>query len=178
MHNVLEKASSTGNNKIMACERGTSFGYNSLVADMRGLPEMARNGTPVKMDATHSVQQPGGNGGSSGGQREFAPVMPRCAVSLGIAGVFIECHEDPDNAPSDGPNMIQLSCLRPRMEKQMTYNDNDGWSFKHTTVKEITEAMWQAVTSEPSWEDRDNATRLNFLCMAKTSITATRSRGR
>jgi 2-dehydro-3-deoxyphosphooctonate aldolase (KDO 8-P synthase) len=108
MHNVLEKATSTGNQNVMACERGTSFGYNTLVADMRGLPEMGRNGFPVIMDATHSVQQPGGNGGSSGGQREFAPVMARCAVSLGIAGVFIESHEDPDNAPSDGPNMIYL----------------------------------------------------------------------
>ena len=122
MHNVLEKASSTGNNKIMACERGTSFGYNSLVADMRGLPEMARNGTPVIMDATHSVQQPGGNGGSSGGQREFAPVMARCAVSLGIAGVFIECHEDPDNAPSDGPNMIQLSRMPSLIESLMEFD--------------------------------------------------------
>ena len=122
MHNVLEKASSTGNNKIMACERGTSFGYNSLVADMRGLPEMARNGTPVIMDATHSVQQPGGNGGSSGGQREFAPVMARCAVSLGIAGVFIECHEDPDNAPSDGPNMIQLSRMPNLIESLMEFD--------------------------------------------------------
>ena len=122
MHNVLEKVSNTGNKKIMACERGTSFGYNTLVADMRGLPEMARNGIPVIMDATHSVQQPGGNGGSSGGQREFAPVMARCAVSLGIAGVFIECHEDPDNAPSDGPNMIELNRMPDLIESLMEFD--------------------------------------------------------
>jgi len=90
-------------------ERGASFGYNTLVADMRSLPTMAASGYPVIMDATHSVQQPGGQGGSSGGQREFAPVMARAAVALGVAGVFIETHEDPDNAPSDGPNMIPLT---------------------------------------------------------------------
>ena len=122
MHKVLEKASSTGNQNIMACERGTSFGYNTLVADMRGLPEMGRNGVPVIMDATHSVQQPGGNGGSSGGQREFAPVMARCAVSLGIAGVFIESHEDPDNAPSDGPNMIQLGRMPELIKSLMAFD--------------------------------------------------------
>tara|TARA_B110000240_G_C13505753_1_gene456133 strand:+ start:151 stop:987 length:837 start_codon:yes stop_codon:yes gene_type:complete len=122
MHKVLEKASSTGNQNIMACERGTSFGYNTLVADMRGLPEMGRNGVPVIMDATHSVQQPGGNGGSSGGQREFAPVMARCAVSLGIAGVFIESHEDPDNAPSDGPNMIQLERMPELIKSLMAFD--------------------------------------------------------
>jgi len=122
MHKVLEKASSTGNQNIMACERGTSFGYNTLVSDMRGLPEMGRNGVPVIMDATHSVQQPGGNGGSSGGQREFAPVMARCAVSLGIAGVFIESHEDPDNAPSDGPNMIQLGRMPELIKSLMAFD--------------------------------------------------------
>ena len=122
MHKVLEKASSTGNQNIMACERGTSFGYNTLVADMRGLPEMGRNGVPVIMDATHSVQQPGGNGGSSGGQREFAPVMARCAVSLGIAGVFIESHEDPDNAPSDGQNMIQLERMPELIKSLMAFD--------------------------------------------------------
>ncbi|TNF11106.1 MAG: 3-deoxy-8-phosphooctulonate synthase [Rhodobacteraceae bacterium] len=108
MPNVAEKVASTGNEKILLTERGTSFGYNTLVADMRGLPEMMKTGYPVIMDATHSVQQPGGQGGSSGGQREFAPVMARAAVSLGIAGVFIETHEAPDSAPSDGPNMIPL----------------------------------------------------------------------
>lgn len=109
MKNVVAKVESTGNRRILLTERGTSFGYNTLVADMRALPEMMKTGYPVIMDATHSVQQPGGQGGSSGGQREFAPVMARAAVSLGIAGVFIETHEDPDRAPSDGPNMIPLS---------------------------------------------------------------------
>jgi 2-dehydro-3-deoxyphosphooctonate aldolase (KDO 8-P synthase) len=108
MANVAEKVASTGNQNILLTDRGTSFGYNTLVADMRGLPIMARTGYPVIMDATHSVQQPGGMGGSSGGQREFAPVMARAAVSLGIAGVFIETHQAPDTAPSDGPNMIPL----------------------------------------------------------------------
>ncbi|MEM8539122.1 MAG: 3-deoxy-8-phosphooctulonate synthase [Pseudomonadota bacterium] len=108
MPNVVSKIESTGNEQILLTERGASFGYNTLVADMRSLPTMARTGYPVVMDATHSVQQPGGMGGSSGGQREFAPVMARAAVSLGIAAVFIETHQDPDNAPSDGPNMIPL----------------------------------------------------------------------
>ena len=108
MANVAEKVASTGNDRILLTERGVSFGYNTLVADMRALPTMARTGYPVIMDATHSVQQPGGQGGSSGGQREFAPAMARAAVSLGIAGVFIETHETPDAAPSDGPNMIPL----------------------------------------------------------------------
>ncbi|WP_415393744.1 3-deoxy-8-phosphooctulonate synthase [Paracoccus sp. SJTW-4] len=108
MANVADKVASTGSDRILLTERGVSFGYNTLVADMRSLPIMARTGWPVIMDATHSVQQPGGQGGSSGGQREFAPVMARAAVSLGIAGVFIETHEAPDRAPSDGPNMVPL----------------------------------------------------------------------
>ena len=108
MANVVAKVEATGNDRILLTERGASFGYNALVADMRGLPIMARTGWPVVMDATHSVQQPGGLGGASGGQREFAPVMARAAVSLGIAAVFIETHEAPDAAPSDGPNMIPL----------------------------------------------------------------------
>jgi len=111
MSNVAEKVASTGNHRILLTERGVSFGYNTLVTDMRSLPEMMRTGYPVVMDATHSVQQPGGRGGSSGGQREFAPVMARAAVSLGIAAVFIETHEDPDRAPSDGPNMIPLAAM-------------------------------------------------------------------
>lgn len=109
MPNVAEKVAATGNDNIMLTERGASFGYNTLVADFRSLPTMAKTGYPVIMDATHSVQQPGGQGDSSGGQREFAPVMARAAVSLGIAGVFIETHPDPDSAPSDGPNMVPLS---------------------------------------------------------------------
>jgi 2-dehydro-3-deoxyphosphooctonate aldolase (KDO 8-P synthase) len=108
MANVAAKIASTGNRKIMLCERGTSFGYNTLVTDFRGLPTMARTGYPVIFDATHSVQQPGGLGGSSGGQREFAPVLARAAAAVGVAGFFIETHPDPDNAPSDGPNMIPL----------------------------------------------------------------------
>jgi 2-dehydro-3-deoxyphosphooctonate aldolase (KDO 8-P synthase) len=108
MPNVVSKIESTSNTRILLTERGTSFGYNTLVADMRALPQMAATGYPVVMDATHSVQQPGGQGGSSGGQREFAPVMARAAVALGIAAVFVETHEAPDTAPSDGPNMIPL----------------------------------------------------------------------
>ncbi|QUS35055.1 3-deoxy-8-phosphooctulonate synthase [Falsirhodobacter algicola] len=122
MANVAEKVASTGNERILLTERGTSFGYNALVADMRGLPTMARTGYPVIMDATHSVQQPGGLGGASGGQREFAPVMARAAVSLGIAGVFIETHEDPDNAPSDGPNMIRLDQMQALVESLMAFD--------------------------------------------------------
>jgi len=109
MAGVVEKLESTGNTRLMLTERGTTFGYNTLVADMRALPQMARSGYPVVMDATHSVQQPGGLGSSSGGQREFAPVMARAAVAVGVAGVFIETHEDPDRAPSDGPNMVPLA---------------------------------------------------------------------
>lgn len=108
MDNVVEKLESTSNERLLLTERGTSFGYNTLVTDMRGLPRMMQTGYPVVMDATHSVQQPGGQGGSSGGQREFAPVMARVAVSLGISAVFIETHQTPDTAPSDGPNMIPL----------------------------------------------------------------------
>ena len=108
MPNVAAKIASTGNERILLCERGVSFGYNTLVTDFRALPIMARTGYPVVMDATHSVQQPGGQGAASGGQREFAPVMARAAVALGVAAVFIETHEDPDRAPSDGPNMIPL----------------------------------------------------------------------
>lgn len=108
MAHVVDKVASTGNRRILVTERGVSFGYNTLVADMRSLPIMAQSGWPVVMDATHAVQQPGGQGGSSGGQREFAPVLARAAVAVGVASVFIETHEDPDNAPSDGPNMIRL----------------------------------------------------------------------
>ena len=108
MPNIVTKIESTGNTRILLTERGTTFGYNTLVADMRSLPQMAQTGYPVVMDATHSVQQPGGQGGSSGGQREFAPVMARAAVAIGVGAVFIETHEDPDKSPSDGPNMIYL----------------------------------------------------------------------
>lgn len=122
MPNVAAKVASTGNENILLTERGASFGYNTLVADMRSLPIMARTGYPVIMDATHSVQQPGGQGGSSGGQREFAPVMARAAVALGVAGVFIETHEDPDNAPSDGPNMIHLDRMPALVASLMAFD--------------------------------------------------------
>lgn len=119
MANVAEKVASTGNSRILLTERGTTFGYNALVADMRALPTMMQTGYPVIMDATHSVQQPGGLGGASGGQRQFAPVMARAALSLGIAGVFIETHQDPDSAPSDGPNMIPLDQMPRLMDSLM-----------------------------------------------------------
>ena len=122
MPNVIAKIESTGNKRILLTERGSSFGYNTLVADMRSLPTMAKTGYPVVMDATHSVQQPGGQGGSSGGQREFAPVMARAAVSLGIAAVFIETHEDPDNAPSDGSNMIPLDQMGAVVKSLMAFD--------------------------------------------------------
>ena len=122
MENVAAKVASTGNDRILLTERGASFGYNALVTDMRSLPIMMRTGYPVIMDATHSVQQPGGLGGSSGGQREFAPVMARAAVSLGVAGVFIETHEDPDHAPSDGPNMIALAQMPALIESLMQFD--------------------------------------------------------
>jgi 2-dehydro-3-deoxyphosphooctonate aldolase (KDO 8-P synthase) len=108
MTNVADKIAATGNERILLTERGASFGYNTLVSDMRSLPIMAQTGYPVVFDATHSVQQPGGQGTSSGGQREFAPILARAALAVGVAAVFIECHPDPDHAPSDGPNMIPL----------------------------------------------------------------------
>ncbi|MDM7982955.1 MAG: 3-deoxy-8-phosphooctulonate synthase [Maricaulis sp.] len=108
MKNVLAKIAGAGNPNAMACERGASFGYNTLVTDMRSLPIMAQFGAPIVFDATHSVQQPGGQGTSSGGQREFVPHLARGAVSIGVAAVFMETHPDPDNAPSDGPNMVPL----------------------------------------------------------------------
>ena len=111
MKNVAEKIASTGNERILLCERGTSFGYNTLVTDFRSLPIMAETGYPVVFDATHSVQQPGGRGTSSGGERRFVSALARAAVAVGCAAVFIETHEDPDNAPSDGPNMVPVEEL-------------------------------------------------------------------
>ncbi|MGJ8585792.1 MAG: 3-deoxy-8-phosphooctulonate synthase [Marinosulfonomonas sp.] len=122
MPNVVAKVESTGNERLLLTERGVSFGYNTLVADMRSLPEMMKTGYPVVMDATHSVARPGGLGGSSGGQREFAPVMARSAVALGIAAIFIETHEEPDRAPSDGPNMIRLDEMSKLMETIMAFD--------------------------------------------------------
>jgi len=111
MANVAEKVKAAGNPNVMLTERGASFGYNTLVSDMRSLPIMAETGAPVIFDATHSVQQPGGKGATSGGQREYVPVLSRAAVAVGVAGVFIETHQDPDKAPSDGPNMVPLKEL-------------------------------------------------------------------
>jgi 2-dehydro-3-deoxyphosphooctonate aldolase (KDO 8-P synthase) len=123
MANVAAKIASTGNHNIMLCERGVSFGYNTLVNDFRALPIMARTGYPVVFDATHSVQQPGGQGTSSGGQREFAPVLARAALAVGVAAVFIETHPDPDHAPSDGPNMISLRDMPALIERLRQFDE-------------------------------------------------------
>ncbi|GAA0602237.1 3-deoxy-8-phosphooctulonate synthase [Paenochrobactrum glaciei] len=122
MKNVLAKVTESGNPNVMSCERGASFGYNTLVSDMRSLPIMAGFGSPVIFDATHSVQQPGGQGGSSGGQREFVETLARAAVAVGVAGLFIETHEDPDNAPSDGPNMVQIDNMPALLETLMAFD--------------------------------------------------------
>jgi 2-dehydro-3-deoxyphosphooctonate aldolase (KDO 8-P synthase) len=123
MTNVIKKIEDSGNKNILVTERGASFGYNTLVSDMRSIPIMAKNGYPVVFDATHSVQQPGGMGDKSGGQREFVEYLARAAVAVGVAAVFIETHPDPDNAPSDGPNMVPLSEL-PSLLKQLIQIDN------------------------------------------------------
>jgi 2-dehydro-3-deoxyphosphooctonate aldolase (KDO 8-P synthase) len=122
MKNVLAKVLESGNSKVMLTERGASFGYNTLVSDMRSLPIMAETGAPVIFDATHSVQQPGGQGTSSGGDRRYVETLARAAVAVGVAGVFIETHEDPDNAPSDGPNMIKLTDLPALLERLMAFD--------------------------------------------------------
>lgn len=122
MQNIVTKIESTGNERIMLTERGTSFGYNTLVTDMRSLPQMGMTGYPTVMDATHSVQQPAGLGGSTGGQREFAPLMARAAVAIGTAAVFIETHEDPDKSPSDGPNMVYLDQMPDLIETLMQFD--------------------------------------------------------
>jgi 2-dehydro-3-deoxyphosphooctonate aldolase (KDO 8-P synthase) len=122
MKNVIAKALSTGNSRVMACERGVSFGYNTLVSDMRALAIMAEIGCPVVFDATHSVQQPGGAGETTGGDRRFVPVLARAAVAVGVAAVFMETHEDPDRAPSDGPNMIRLKDFEPLVRELMEYD--------------------------------------------------------
>ncbi len=122
MKNVLAKLNDSGNPNIMLCERGASFGYNTLVSDMRSLPIMAAMGAPVIFDATHSVQQPGGQGGSTGGDRRFVETLARAAVAVGVAGVFVETHEDPDNAPSDGPNMVYLKDMPRLLEKLLAFD--------------------------------------------------------
>ncbi|TPW06345.1 MAG: 2-dehydro-3-deoxyphosphooctonate aldolase (KDO 8-P synthase) [Alphaproteobacteria bacterium] len=122
MKNVLAKVTGSGNPNVMACERGVSFGYNTLVSDMRALPIMKSFGSPVVFDATHSVQQPGGKGDSSGGERQFVPVLARAAVSIGVAAVFIETHPDPEKAPSDGPNMVPFAELPALIESLMAFD--------------------------------------------------------
>ena len=122
MKNVLNKLNASGNPNVLLCERGASFGYNALVSDMRSLPIMAAMGAPVVFDATHSVQQPGGQGGSTGGQREFVETLARAAVAVGVAGLFIETHEDPDHAPSDGPNMVHLKDMPRLLEKLLAFD--------------------------------------------------------
>lgn len=123
MKNVVAKITEAGNNRVMACERGTSFGYNALVTDFRGLLTMAEQcQCPVIFDATHSVQQPGGQGGSTGGQREFVPVLARAAIAVGVAGLFIETHEKPDTAPSDGPNMVPLHEMKALLQRLQAFD--------------------------------------------------------
>jgi 2-dehydro-3-deoxyphosphooctonate aldolase (KDO 8-P synthase) len=122
MANVVAKITGAGNANVLVTERGVSFGYNTLVSDMRALPVLARTGAPVIFDATHSVQQPGGRGGSSGGEREFVPVLARAAVAVGVAGVFIETHQDPDRAPSDGPNMLPLRDMEELLRRLMAFD--------------------------------------------------------
>ena len=122
MANVVEKITGAGNRNVLVTERGVSFGYNTLVSDMRALPVLAKIGAPVIFDATHSVQQPGGQGATSGGERAFVPVLARAAVAVGVAGIFIETHQDPDKAPSDGPNMIPLKDMEPLLERLMEFD--------------------------------------------------------
>jgi 2-dehydro-3-deoxyphosphooctonate aldolase (KDO 8-P synthase) len=122
MANVVSKITGAGNRNVLVTERGVSFGYNTLVSDMRALPILAGNGAPVVFDATHSVQQPGGQGTASGGERQFVPVLARAAVAVGVAAVFIETHPDPDKAPSDGPNMVPLRELEPLLRKLIEFD--------------------------------------------------------
>ena len=122
MQNVVAKITGAGNRNVLVTERGVSFGYNALVSDMRALPILKRIGAPVIFDATHSVQQPGGQGTASGGEREFVPVLARAAVAVGVAGVFIETHQDPDQAPSDGPNMLPLKQMEPLLRELLEFD--------------------------------------------------------
>ena len=122
MKNVVDKVVQSGNENVLVCERGASFGYNTLVSDMRSLPILAEIGFPVVFDATHSVQQPGGQGSSSGGQREFVAVLARAAIAVGVAAVFLETHQDPDNAPSDGPNMVPLGDMEALLRRLLAFD--------------------------------------------------------
>jgi 2-dehydro-3-deoxyphosphooctonate aldolase (KDO 8-P synthase) len=122
MKNVVKKAEAAGNPNVMVCERGASFGYNTLVSDMRALPILAETGCPVVFDATHSVQQPGGQGTASGGERRFVPVLARAAAAIGVAAIFMETHQDPDKAPSDGPNMVHLKDMEPLLAELVAFD--------------------------------------------------------
>src|SRR5262249_48127926 len=122
MANVVAKITGAGNRSVLVTERGASFGYNTLVSDMRALPILSETGAPVIFDATHSVQQPGGQGTSSGGERQFVPVLARAATAVGIAGIFIETHQDPDKAPSDGPNMLPLDEMEPLLRSLIAFD--------------------------------------------------------
>lgn len=122
MRHAVEKVTQSGNGRVLVTERGVSFGYNTLVSDMRALPILAETGAPVIFDATHSVQQPGGRGGASGGERRFVDVLARAAVAVGVAGLFVETHEDPDNAPSDGPNMLPIDQLEGLLERWLEFD--------------------------------------------------------
>ena len=122
MKNVVKKAEAAGNPNVMVCERGASFGYNTLVSDMRSLPILAETGCPVVFDATHSVQQPGGQGTASGGERRFVPVLARAAAAIGVAAIFMETHQDPDKAPSDGPNMVHLKDMEPLLAELVAFD--------------------------------------------------------
>ena len=117
MSNIVNKLNKAGCNKVILCERGTSFGYNNLVSDMRSIPIMQKTGWPVIFDATHSVQEPGGLGASSGGKRQYVPYLAKASVAVGVSGIFIETHQDPDNAPSDGPNMLNITDLKKLLQK-------------------------------------------------------------
>jgi 2-dehydro-3-deoxyphosphooctonate aldolase (KDO 8-P synthase) len=134
MANVVEKITGAGNVNVLVTERGVSFGYNTLVSDMRALPVLARTGAPVIFDATHSVQQPGGQGTASGGEREFVPVLARAAVAVGVAGIFIETHQDPDRAPSDGPNMVPLKEMEALIERLMAFDALAKGFAKHAAA--------------------------------------------
>ncbi len=135
MTNVVAKITGAGNANVLVTERGASFGYNTLVSDMRALPILARTGAPVIFDATHSVQQPGGRGTASGGEREFVPVLARAAVAVGVAGVFIETHQDPDRAPSDGPNMVPLKDMQSLLERLIAFDRIAKATFEPSSAR-------------------------------------------
>jgi 2-dehydro-3-deoxyphosphooctonate aldolase (KDO 8-P synthase) len=149
MKQVAAKIAQTGNDKILLCERGASFGYNTLISDMRSLPILAETGYPVVFDATHSVQQPGGQGTKSGGQREFVPVLARAAVAVGVAAVFMETHQDPDKAPSDGPNMVRFKDM-PALLQTLQAFDRLAKAGAAQRCRSSISARWRATTRGPT----------------------------